>query len=149
MFDLAAAINMPASFVALRHAIVHEGYSGLKELRRSAHNAMHWLWYSYWRDVMAAATPATAAARGDEDEEGLDPEQYPPMIRAIQDFKRSDRKAQGPTETAAALTKVLGLNPPLRHYWVLADVLLQVLDILDPYKEYVSYIHSQLHSPDE
>lgn len=144
MFDLAAGINMPANFVALRHAIVHEGYSGLRELRRAAHNAMRWLWYSYWRDVMATATPvkATSTARGDEDEEGPDPEQYQPMIRAILDFKRSDRKAQGPTETAEALTKVLGLNPPLRHYRVLADVLLQVLDILDPYKEYVSFAHS-------
>lgn len=72
MYDLAATIQMPASFVALRHQIVHEGYSSLPELRRASRRAMIWLWDAYWRDILLA-DQVSLPVQGEDSDVEIDP----------------------------------------------------------------------------
>lgn len=66
MHTLARNLNLPASFVEIRHAATHEVLPSLSVLRTVAVRALDWLWVNYWSAVgVAAATdgPDTRAER--------------------------------------------------------------------------------------
>jgi ribosomal biogenesis protein LAS1 len=48
MHTLARNINLPASFVEIRHAATHESLPTLSVLRTVAQRALDWLWSNYW-----------------------------------------------------------------------------------------------------
>lgn len=48
MYDVAREIDMPASFVELRHEATHEELPSIKRLMRNAELALDWLWHFYW-----------------------------------------------------------------------------------------------------
>ncbi len=48
MYDVAREIDMPASFVELRHEATHEELPSIKRLMRNAELALDWLWQFYW-----------------------------------------------------------------------------------------------------
>lgn len=48
MFDLARGVGLPAKFVELRHAGVHEGMPGLGRLRRGVEEGLGWIYQYYW-----------------------------------------------------------------------------------------------------
>lgn len=45
---LARNLNLPASFVEIRHAATHENLPSLAVLRTATSRALHWLWSNYW-----------------------------------------------------------------------------------------------------
>ncbi|RPB23768.1 Las1-domain-containing protein [Terfezia boudieri ATCC MYA-4762] len=55
MHTLARNLNLPASFVEIRHAATHENLPSLAVLRTAASRALGWLWSNYW--VWVGATP--------------------------------------------------------------------------------------------
>lgn len=48
MVEMARLINMPASFVELRHEATHEELPSLQRLARNAKLGVEWLWQYYW-----------------------------------------------------------------------------------------------------
>lgn len=62
MHTLARNLNLPASFVEIRHAATHEALPSLSVLRIVAVRALDWLWLNYWSVVgVAAATDGSDA----------------------------------------------------------------------------------------
>ncbi|KAF8425125.1 Las1-like-domain-containing protein [Tirmania nivea] len=55
MHTLARNLNLPASFVEIRHAATHENLPSLAVLRTATSRALGWLWSNYW--VWVGATP--------------------------------------------------------------------------------------------
>lgn len=51
MFAVGKKIGLPASFVELRHQIIHEEMPSLINLRRAAVEALRWLYDDYWKHV--------------------------------------------------------------------------------------------------
>ena len=51
MFEVGRDIAMPPAFIELRHQITHEGQVSLVELRRSAKEAIDWLYEYYWKQL--------------------------------------------------------------------------------------------------
>lgn len=51
MFDVAAAIQMPAPFVQLRHEITHGDMPAVKVLMQHTQAALIWLWQHYWSKI--------------------------------------------------------------------------------------------------
>ncbi|KAF2087931.1 Las1-like protein, partial [Saccharata proteae CBS 121410] len=48
MYDMAAELDMPGSFVELRHEATHEELPSLGRLRQATLQALEWLWDHYW-----------------------------------------------------------------------------------------------------
>jgi len=48
MVEMARSIDMPASFVELRHEATHEELPSLQRLARNAKLGVEWLWHHYW-----------------------------------------------------------------------------------------------------
>jgi len=48
MVEVARSIDMPASFVELRHEATHEELPSLQRLARNAKLGVEWLWHHYW-----------------------------------------------------------------------------------------------------
>ncbi|KAI4131495.1 MAG: hypothetical protein LQ347_002965 [Umbilicaria vellea] len=48
MYQVAKEIDLPASFVELRHQATHEDLPSLVVLRRATAKALEWLWDYYW-----------------------------------------------------------------------------------------------------
>lgn len=65
MHVLARNLNLPASFVEIRHAATHEALPSLSVLRTVAVRALDWLWTNYWSAVGVAATTDGTAAGGE------------------------------------------------------------------------------------
>ena len=49
MYQVAKDIDLPASFVELRHQATHEDLPALVVLRRATARALEWLWNYYWQ----------------------------------------------------------------------------------------------------
>lgn len=49
MYDVAKELDLPATFVELRHEAIHGEMPSLVVLRQAAQRALRWLWHSYWR----------------------------------------------------------------------------------------------------
>ncbi|KAA6408531.1 MAG: cell morphogenesis Las1 [Lasallia pustulata] len=49
MYQVAKDIDLPASFVELRHQAIHEDLPSLVVLRRATARALEWLWDYYWQ----------------------------------------------------------------------------------------------------
>ncbi|KAK8209846.1 Las1-like-domain-containing protein [Phyllosticta capitalensis] len=72
MYDMAAELDMPTSFVELRHEATHEDLPSLRRLQMAADQALEWLWQHYWAKLDAPAqtsqdtsTTTTPDARAD------------------------------------------------------------------------------------
>ncbi|KAJ6261948.1 hypothetical protein Dda_2747 [Drechslerella dactyloides] len=48
MYNLAQELDLPASFVDVRHAATHEGLPSIGVLRTTCSRALDWLWVHYW-----------------------------------------------------------------------------------------------------
>ena len=48
MHTLAQSLNLPGSFVEIRHAATHEALPSVAVLRTAASRALEWLWTNYW-----------------------------------------------------------------------------------------------------
>lgn len=51
MYSIAKTIELPATFVELRHQCTHEQMPSLLKLRSAAKKALEWIWHYYWRDL--------------------------------------------------------------------------------------------------
>lgn len=51
MYLVAQDINMPASFVELRHQATHEELPPVTVLRQAARRSLVWLWDYYWKRI--------------------------------------------------------------------------------------------------
>lgn len=51
MYSIAKTIELPATFVELRHQCTHEQMPSLLKLRSAAQKALDWIWHYYWRDL--------------------------------------------------------------------------------------------------
>lgn len=65
MHTLARNLNLPASFVEIRHAATHEALPSLSVLRAVAVRALDWLWTNYW-NVVGVATPTDSVGVANE-----------------------------------------------------------------------------------
>lgn len=65
MHTLARNLNLPASFVEIRHAATHEVLPSLSVLRAVAVRALDWLWTNYW-SVVGVATPTDSVGAANE-----------------------------------------------------------------------------------
>ncbi|CCX12043.1 Las1-like-domain-containing protein [Pyronema domesticum] len=81
MHLLARNLNLPASFVELRHAATHESLPSLAVLRAMAHRALDWLWNDYW------------AALGTEEEVEEEPAMVERARTAVKTWRRLRREA--------------------------------------------------------
>jgi ribosomal biogenesis protein LAS1 len=62
MYALAKTLDLPATYVELRHQATHEELPSLQKLRGAARKALQWIWERYWADL-------TLAPQGGEEEE--------------------------------------------------------------------------------
>ena len=60
MYDIALEIDMPASFVELRHEATHEELPFLQRLSGITTQALQWLWQHYWQRLDIPTTRAQA-----------------------------------------------------------------------------------------
>ncbi|EWC48553.1 hypothetical protein DRE_01775 [Drechslerella stenobrocha 248] len=51
MYNLAQELDLPASFVDVRHAATHEALPSIGVLRTSCSRALDWLWIHYWDQI--------------------------------------------------------------------------------------------------
>ncbi|KAL8717834.1 MAG: hypothetical protein Q9225_004957 [Loekoesia sp. 1 TL-2023] len=51
MYDKAKELDLPASFVELRHEAIHGELPSLVVLRQAAEKALAWLWTDYWKHL--------------------------------------------------------------------------------------------------
>lgn len=51
MYSIAKLIGLPATFVELRHQVIHEQLPSLVKLRPAAHMALDWIWDYYWKQL--------------------------------------------------------------------------------------------------
>lgn len=65
MHILARNLNLPASFVEIRHAATHEALPSLPVLRTAASRALEWLWSNYWAWI--GTSPDEEATVNDEE----------------------------------------------------------------------------------
>jgi len=63
---LAASVDLPLSFVELRHRATHEHLPSLAVLRDAARQAMDWLYTHYWLPLVAQGALDAAVVQGDE-----------------------------------------------------------------------------------
>jgi len=66
MHLLAKNLNLPASFVELRHAATHEALPSLVVLRTIALRALDWLWCDYWAAIGVETDEHAASGAGEE-----------------------------------------------------------------------------------
>lgn len=83
MYQVAKEIDLPASFVELRHQATHEDLPSLVVLRRATARALEWLWDYYWlhqggaiedlcelnRSVLFALNEKKGSLEGDKEKE--------------------------------------------------------------------------------
>ncbi|GAA5863546.1 hypothetical protein JCM8547_007281 [Rhodosporidiobolus lusitaniae] len=58
--SLAASINLPLSFVELRHQATHEDLPSLSVLRGAARQALDWLYSHYWLPLISPSSQSSA-----------------------------------------------------------------------------------------
>lgn len=82
MYSLAKTIDLPATFVELRHQATHEQLPSLAKLRSAARKALRWIWEYYWRHLgpeeeEQAGTCETAVLRylAEEQDDERDPQE--------------------------------------------------------------------------
>ncbi|KAL8832755.1 MAG: hypothetical protein Q9170_004753 [Blastenia crenularia] len=51
MYEKANELDLPASFVEVRHEAIHGELPSLVVLRQAAERALRWLWDDYWRHL--------------------------------------------------------------------------------------------------
>ena len=51
MFQIARQLDMPASFIELRHRIIHEDKPTMRELHRAGNDGLTWLFSWYWEHL--------------------------------------------------------------------------------------------------
>lgn len=56
MYSLAKNIDLPATFVELRHQSTHEQLPSLAKLRSAAAKALIWIWNYYWKHIESSAS---------------------------------------------------------------------------------------------
>jgi ribosomal biogenesis protein LAS1 len=59
MFQKAAVLGIPTSFVELRHEATHRDLPSLAVLRGATQRALEWLWDYYWEKLEFSRTAAT------------------------------------------------------------------------------------------
>ncbi|KAL1628656.1 rRNA-processing protein las1 [Neofusicoccum ribis] len=57
MYDMAQELDMPGSFVELRHEATHEDLPSLRRLQMATEQALQWLWHHYWAKLDASLQP--------------------------------------------------------------------------------------------
>lgn len=57
MYDMAAELDMPGSFVELRHEATHEDLPSLRRLQMATEQALQWLWHHYWSKLDVSLQP--------------------------------------------------------------------------------------------
>lgn len=78
MYAIAKTINLPATFVELRHQATHEELPSLNKLRAASQKALRWIWDYYWSKLpdddavenlpMACALAVRKVLREDDDD---------------------------------------------------------------------------------
>lgn len=81
MYAVAQAIDVPATYVELRHQTTHEELPSLLRLRAAAHDALRWIWDRYWVKL-------------EEDEEMVKHDLPPACLVAVQDLVMMDSGAE-------------------------------------------------------
>ncbi|KAK4192882.1 Pre-rRNA-processing protein las1 [Podospora australis] len=80
MYEVAKAVNLPATFVELRHQATHEMLPSVSKLRRAAKEALGWIWEFYWRGLKEEEEDIEVLGDGvkmdGEKEKGKEEEQY-------------------------------------------------------------------------
>lgn len=51
MHRIAQDLDMPASWIDMRHEATHGKLPGLKRLEHATQEALDWLWHHYWHDL--------------------------------------------------------------------------------------------------
>jgi ribosomal biogenesis protein LAS1 len=53
MYSIAKTIDLPATYVELRHQATHEELPSLSKLRTATQKALRWIWENYWDHLKA------------------------------------------------------------------------------------------------
>lgn len=80
MYEVAATIGMPATFVDLRHECAHADPPSRRRLERSVGQALEWMWEIYWsrlgeegqEELTSTETECDLLDSDDEEEEAFD-----------------------------------------------------------------------------
>lgn len=95
MYDMAAELDMPSSFVELRHEATHEDLPSLRRLQMATEQALQWLWHHYWAKL-DASLPAPPPENRDQ---AAGPETRASLHRILRSFvsgRREEIKRDGP-----------------------------------------------------
>ncbi|KAK0664348.1 Pre-rRNA-processing protein las1 [Lasiodiplodia hormozganensis] len=95
MYDMAAELDMPSSFVELRHEATHEDLPSLRRLQMATEQALQWLWHHYWAKL-DASLPAPPPENRDQ---VAGPETRASLHRILRSFvsgRREEIKRDGP-----------------------------------------------------
>ncbi|KAL1639214.1 rRNA-processing protein las1 [Diplodia intermedia] len=94
MYDMAAELDMPTSFVELRHEATHEDLPSLRRLQMATEQALQWLWHHYW-SKLDASPPSPPEDR----DHATSPEIRAALHRILRSFvggRREEIKRDGP-----------------------------------------------------
>ncbi|KAK7530922.1 Las1-like-domain-containing protein [Phyllosticta citribraziliensis] len=86
MYDMAAELDMPTSFVELRHEATHEDLPSLRRLQMATEQALEWLWLHYWAKLDAAAQTSQ-----DADEESTSADARADLHRILRAYLNNRR----------------------------------------------------------
>ncbi|KAL0262901.1 rRNA-processing protein las1 [Diplodia seriata] len=94
MYDMAAELDMPTSFVELRHEATHEDLPSLRRLQMATEQALQWLWHHYWSKLDASPPPPP-----EDRDHATGPEIRAALHRILRSFvggRREEIKRDGP-----------------------------------------------------
>ncbi|KAF4308426.1 Las1-like protein [Botryosphaeria dothidea] len=98
MYDMAQELDMPGTFVELRHEATHEDLPSLRRLQMATEQALQWLWHHYW-SKLDASLPPQPENRDPAAAEGWGPEIRGNLHRILKSFvsgRRDEIKKEGP-----------------------------------------------------
>jgi len=115
MFDAARSLDMPASFVELRHEATHDDLPSLQRLVRNTNLALAWLWQHYWvklDDQLVGSKKTTVAARLEDTpaKPQLQRENLRAILATFSSKRRAEIKASSTDMSAASASGVACLE---------------------------------------
>lgn len=99
MYSIAKTINLPATFVELRHQATHEDLPSLNKLRIAAQKAMQWIWDFYWKDLSATdeqipKVQSTVGKDGEDEKQTRDLDAFREELRLEREMMTSESGSQ-------------------------------------------------------
>lgn len=112
MFEVARDLDMPASFVELRHEATHEDLPSLQRLMRNSKLALDWLWQYYWAKLDDPSGAKSKRIANDERpaEEAVEKDQLRVILASFSSKRRVEIKTASTDLSASSASGIACLE---------------------------------------